>query len=73
MHLGRETAIQRMKWCDDDGCGRQTATVCRDPRLTLPALPPHVSPQCQPAKIFDHVQLPVDFQWLRSPWPDELS
>ena len=70
--LGRETAIQKMVW-GEDGWLRTVAgdglpSVETDaPRVAAPAAPP------PPAREnFDGAQLPVDFQWLRSPWPDEL-
>jgi xylan 1,4-beta-xylosidase len=30
------------------------------------------APTPSPRENFDAAQLPIDFQWLRSPWPDEL-
>jgi len=70
--LGRETAIQKMVW-GEDGWLR---TVSGDalpsveteaPRgAALTASPPLAR------ENFDAAQLPIDFQWLRSPWPDEL-
>lgn len=70
--LGRETALQRMHWGADgwlrtaDGRGR--------PELESPApdLPPHPFPAPPVREDFDAPVLPLDFQWLRSPWPDEL-
>lgn len=70
--LGRETAIQRMVWGDDgwlrtvDGQGM--------PALTTPSpdLPSHVFPPAPARADFDGPDLPIDFQWLRSPFPDEL-
>jgi xylan 1,4-beta-xylosidase len=70
--LGRETAIQPMAW-SDDGWLR---TVDREgvPRTEVdaPALPAHPFPAAPSRAEFDESHLPVDFQWLRSPWPDEL-
>jgi xylan 1,4-beta-xylosidase len=62
--LGRETAIQRMVWGDDgwlrtvDGQGLPTSASTFPPLFTR--------------EEFDTPDLPIDFQWLRSPWPDEL-
>ena len=70
--LGRETAIQRMVW-GDDGWLRTVAgdglpTVESDaPRSTA-----QVAPSAPARENFDGAPLPIDFQWLRSPWPDEL-
>jgi xylan 1,4-beta-xylosidase len=76
--LGRETAIQPMTWSAD---GWLRTTDGRGlPLLESPAprVPAHaVGPASAPASVrpredFDGAQLPIDFQWLRSPWPDEL-
>ncbi|HTO03964.1 MAG TPA: glycoside hydrolase family 43 protein [Opitutus sp.] len=70
--LGRETAIQQMRWSEDgwlrtlDGQGIPTLEAA------APALPPQPIPAANPCENFDAPQLPIDFQWLRSPWPDEL-
>ncbi len=70
--LGRETAIQRMAWSADgwlrtaDGKGLPYAEI------DAPALPPHVFPELPEREDFEQPQLPLDFQWLRSPWPEEL-
>jgi xylan 1,4-beta-xylosidase len=70
--LGRETAVQPMKWSSDgwlrtlDGSGA--------PLLEAPAprLAPHPFPVPPDREDFDGPELPIDFQWLRSPWPEEL-
>jgi len=70
--LGRETAIQPMAWGEDgwlrtvDGQGL--------PRLAVPApdLPPAPEPTPTERTEFDTAHLPIDFQWLRSPYPQEL-
>jgi xylan 1,4-beta-xylosidase len=70
--LGRETAIQKMAW-GTDGWLRTTGndavaqSTAEGPKLTprpFPAPPVRVD--------FDSPELPIDFQWLRSPYPDEL-
>ncbi|ACB76822.1 glycoside hydrolase family 43 protein [Opitutus terrae] len=70
--LGRETAIARMRW-DSDGWLR-TADGDGLPRLSVPApaLPPQPFPATATREDFNTAQLPLDFQWLRSPYPDEL-
>ena len=69
--LGRETAIQPMIW--EDGW---LHTTDREgvPQLEVPAprLPPHPFAAPWPREDFDEPRLPIDFQWLRSPVPDEL-
>jgi xylan 1,4-beta-xylosidase len=70
--LGRETAIQRMAWHADgwlrtaDGQGVPASEV---PAPTLPAHP-FAAPPIR--EDFDDPALPIAFQWLRTPWPDEL-
>jgi xylan 1,4-beta-xylosidase len=70
--LGRETAIQPMKWSPDgwlrtvDGQGLPVIEAA------APGLPPHAFPPAPAREEFNEPQLPRDFQWLRSPWPDEL-
>jgi xylan 1,4-beta-xylosidase len=70
--LGRETAIQPMTWGADgwlrtvDGQGVPMLDV-EGPRLAA-----HAFPAVPAREDFDGAQLPIDFQWLRSPWPDEL-
>jgi xylan 1,4-beta-xylosidase len=68
--LGRETALQKMVW-GDDGWLR---TVAGDARPVLeseaPDLPPH--PFAPTPSTFDGPELPIDFQWLRTPRPEEI-
>ena len=70
--LGRETAIQRMRWCEDGWL--RTADGENVPRLSVPApaLPAHPFPPPPARSSFDAAELPADFQWLRSPFPGEL-
>jgi len=70
--LGRETAIQKMVWADDgwlrtlDGQGIPTLET------PAPLLPVHKFPVAPAREDFNETQLPIDFQWLRTPWPEEL-
>jgi xylan 1,4-beta-xylosidase len=70
--LGRETAIQPMTWGDDGWL--RTRDGSGDPELSPPG--PDLAPvpfASAPARtVFDGPGLPLDFQWLRSPFPDEL-
>jgi xylan 1,4-beta-xylosidase len=74
--LGRETAIQRMVW-GNDGWLRTVAgdgvpvVETEAPRLPAQTPPPSTLPST-PREHFDAARLPIDFQWLRSPWPDDL-
>jgi xylan 1,4-beta-xylosidase len=70
--LGRETAIQPMVWGDDDWL--HTTDGERIPQLTprAPNLSAHAFP-ATPARVeFDEAALPIDFQWLRTPYGEEL-
>lgn len=70
--LGRETAIQRMVWGDDgwlrtvDGTGMPSVTT------PSPGLPSHPFLPAPARTDFDAADLPIDFQWLRSPFPERL-
>ena len=70
--LGRETAIQKMQW-DKDGW-LYTLDKQGIPTLETPApkLPEHKFPEKPVREDFDSPKLPIDFQWLRTPWPEEL-
>jgi xylan 1,4-beta-xylosidase len=70
--LGRETAIQRMTWSEDGWLRTEDGTGL--PRLAAEAqaVPEHVFPAPAEREDFDGPTLPLDFQWLRSPWPEEL-
>jgi xylan 1,4-beta-xylosidase len=70
--LGRETAIEKMVWSPDGWL--RTASGQPVPRLEVPApnLPPQPFSTPPAREEFDSPQLPIDFQWLRSPYPKRL-
>ena len=71
--LGRETAIQPMTWGADGWL--RTTNGDGVPLVQVPApagLPPHPHPAAPVRHDFDGETLPIDFQWLRSPCPDDL-
>jgi xylan 1,4-beta-xylosidase len=70
--LGRETAIQRMVWGEDNWLRTADRSGLPYPEIEAPDLAPHVFPTSPARADFDEPTLPIDFQWLRSPWPDEL-
>ena len=70
--LGRETAIQRMHWSADGWLRTVDGQGLPFTETAAPALPVHAFPVSPSREEFDSSQLPLDFQWLRSPWPDEL-
>lgn len=78
--LGRETAIQKMVWGRDDWL--RTIEGQGIPTLETPA-PMFAGSRAEIAAPedgrtpivryhFDEAQLPIDFQWLRTPWPEEI-
>ncbi len=70
--LGRETAIQRLRW-DADGWPRLAhGDAAPAASIPAPALPPHPFPPEPVRTRFDGPELPLPFQWLRSPHPAEL-
>ncbi len=70
--LGRETAIERMAWGSDGWL--RTADGRGLPSLEVPApdLPAHPFPQDPVRDDFDNGRLPAAFQWLRTPYPEEI-
>jgi len=70
--LGRETAIQKMVWGEDGWL--RTLDGQGIPALETPApeLPTHPFPAAPVREEFNESQLPIDFQWLRTPWPEEI-
>ena len=70
--LGRETAIQPMHWGEDGWLrtiGGDAMPVIETPAPDLPLAPFPVADGCTD---FDEPVLPIDFQWLRTPHPDEI-
>lgn len=70
--LGRETAIQPMRWGDDDWLyteDRSGMPVLEAPALDVPASP---SRETEARYDFDSAELPLDLQWLRTPEPDRI-
>jgi xylan 1,4-beta-xylosidase len=70
--LGRETAIQPMRWGADDWLYTVDRDALPQRETAAPDLPPHPFPPAPTREDFDDATLPIEFQWLRSPWPDEL-
>lgn len=69
--LGRETAIQKCVWRDDWLYLAQGGVV---PAVEVPS-PTSATRKREEANIhhrFETPQLPEDFQWLRSPYPERL-
>ncbi|CAL4867019.1 Beta-xylosidase [Asticcacaulis sp. MM231] len=70
--MGRETALQPMRWRDDGWL--ETSDGKGTPELVSQS-PETVSVSAESDSVrqdFDAVDLPAEFQWLRSPYPDRL-
>jgi xylan 1,4-beta-xylosidase len=70
--LGRETAIQKMVWGKDDWLWTRDGSGTPELETPAPALPAAPFPARPAREDFDGTELPIDFQWLRSPYPAEL-
>ncbi|MBI4891539.1 MAG: glycoside hydrolase family 43 protein [Acidobacteria bacterium] len=70
--LGRETAVQKMTWSGDDWLRTMDGEGVPRLEVDAPALPAHPFPASPEREDFDGPELPIDFQWLRSPWSEEL-
>ena len=70
--LGRETAIQPMVWSKDGWLRTTDGAGVPQLEVPAPALPPHPFPAPPVRRDFDEPVLPVEFQWLRTPFPDGL-
>ncbi len=70
--LGRETAIQKMLWGSDGWLRTVDGSGIPSLEVEAPGVAAHVAAHPPAREDFDNERLPIDFQWLRSPWPDEL-
>lgn len=70
--LGRETAIQPMVWSGDGWLRTPDGTGAPQLDVPSPNLPPHPFAAGPAREDFDAPILPAAFQWLRSPYPQEL-
>lgn len=67
--LGRETAIQPMRWADDGWLYTLDRDAMPMPVVDHPADGPH---PIERRYNFLGPRLPIDFQWLRTPEPDAI-
>jgi xylan 1,4-beta-xylosidase len=70
--LGRETAIQKMQWSADGWVRTVDGQGLPSTEVQPPTLPPHPFPLNPAREDFNDARLPSDFQWLRTPWPEEI-
>jgi xylan 1,4-beta-xylosidase len=70
--LGRETAIQPMRWEDDGWLYATAAKGLAMSEAPLPALPPAPVDAEAEREDFDGPALPSAFQWLRTPYAEDI-
>lgn len=70
--LGRETAIQPMTWGEDGWLRTRDGRGTPELEVPAPDLPPHPFPPAPARSDFDGPDLPMDFQWLRTPYPADI-
>jgi len=70
--LGRETGIQKMQWGADGWLRTADGKGLPSIEVPAPALPAHPFPVAPARENFDSPKLPIHFQWLRTPSPDEI-
>ena len=70
--LGRETAIQKMAWGDDGWLRTLDGYGTAETQATDPGLDACVFEPAPGREDFVAAELPLAFQWLRSPRPGEL-
>jgi xylan 1,4-beta-xylosidase len=70
--LGRETAIQKVVWGADDWLRTLDGQGIPTLETPAPGLPEHAFPSPPAREDFNASHLPIDFQWLRTPWPEEI-
>ena len=70
--LGRETAIQPMVWGVDNWLRTTDGLGVPHVAVEGPKLPEHPFLPTPARQDFDGADLPIDFQWLRTPYPEEI-
>lgn len=70
--LGRETAIQRMVWGENDWLYTENNDALPQLETSAPKMTPHPFQLLLTREDFEGSTLPIDFQWLRSPFAEEL-
>jgi len=70
--LGRETAIQKMVWGADDWLRTADGAGLPMMETPAPAVPAHPFAPRPERHDFEQPELPIEFQWLRTPEPQEI-
>ena len=71
--LGRETALQKMEWREDDWLWHGAENNLPLTQVGLPDLEEVKWPVKRIREDFDTQELPIDFQWLRGDYFDEMA
>ncbi len=70
--MGRESAIEKVEWNERGWLRLCCGGVAPEAKVQAPDIPAHPWPEAKTFYDFDEPQLPIDFQWLRTPYPDQL-
>src|SRR4030095_19383 len=70
--LGRETAIQKMIWGEDDWLRTLDGEGVPTIETPTPGSRAHEFSLAPVREDFYGSELPIDFQWLRTPYPEEI-
>ncbi|WP_139790402.1 glycoside hydrolase family 43 protein [Rhizobium rhizosphaerae] len=73
--LGRETALQKCVWGEDDWLYLTQGGMVPATEVEGPSFAPNAPPAERDREVvtrFDGETLPIDFQWLRTPFPDRI-
>ncbi len=70
--LGRETAIQKCVWRDNDWLYLDNGTQIPDVEVPAPNPQARAEPEQPSRSVFTANTLPPEFQWLRTPHPERL-
>jgi xylan 1,4-beta-xylosidase len=70
--LGRETALQPMHWGEDGWLRTLAGNGMPDPSPSFPPLAPAPIADTEEKGTFAASGLPPEFQWLRTPYPDDI-
>jgi xylan 1,4-beta-xylosidase len=70
--LGRETVIQRLEWGSDGWLRTSSGEPAPTLETPAPGLSVHPVQETPVREDFDSPELPIHFQWLRTPYPDEI-
>lgn len=69
--LGRESAIEKVEWRDDDWLYTTHGSPCARIEVEAPDLPPHPFPKASTRVTFNEPELSIDFQSLRVPMTED--